>query len=212
MAKDDEIKITLEVCRDKTSGKLSIMAHFNSNAPNVFQDKDGYSWIPTVEEKDFISEAFELMPIDTSYSAHRKTIPKPEENKEEIKPTSETKPHEDYNKPTDLPSLEKPDESESFEETGEDNKTDKIVKEIDEKLKDAPNKPEEHTAKESKSDELEKKKEEEDEGIIVEADSDAIETALEKHTGKDKSIVEADEQTIVDKVLSQKKKGKWTRR
>ena len=47
MVRDDEINIKIEVCRDKTSGKLSIMARFNENAPNIFQDKGDYFWIPT---------------------------------------------------------------------------------------------------------------------------------------------------------------------
>ncbi len=39
-----------------------------------------------------------------------------------------------------------------------------------------------------------------------------IENALKKHqaSDEDKTIVEADEQTIIEKVLSQKKKGKWS--
>ena len=49
---------------------------------------------------------------------------------------------------------------------------------------------------------------------IISADADAIDAALEKRrrSKKDDSIVEADEQTIIDKVLSQKKKGKWARK
>ena len=39
MTKDDKINIKLEVCRDKTSGKLLIIAHFDENAPNVSKDK-----------------------------------------------------------------------------------------------------------------------------------------------------------------------------
>jgi len=69
------------------------------------------------------------------------------------------------------------------------------------------------------SDEIEQKEEtkaentevniEEDEGMIVKADSDAIEKALKRHIEeKDGSMVEADEKTIVDKVLKQKKKWK----
>jgi hypothetical protein len=44
---------------------------------------------------------------------------------------------------------------------------------------------------------------------FVEADDQAIDRALEK--GEEKEMVEADEDTIVEKVLSQKQKGKWTR-
>ena len=53
-----------------------------------------------------------------------------------------------------------------------------------------------------------------EEGILVEADADAIEAALKKHSKDDKadSFKEADEKTIVDRVLSQKKKGKWSKK
>lgn len=44
---------------------------------------------------------------------------------------------------------------------------------------------------------------------FVEADDQDIDKALEK--GEDKSMIEADEDTIVERVLSQKQKGKWTR-
>ena len=46
---------------------------------------------------------------------------------------------------------------------------------------------------------------------MKEADNDAIEKALKKHvdTENDDSMKEVDEQTIIDRVLSQKKKGKW---
>jgi len=216
MTKDDKINIKLEVCRDKTSGKLSITAHFNSNAPNIFKDKDSYSWIPTAEEKDLINEAFQLMPIDAGYTPSGKTTPKPEKEEksvpesvieEEIQPTPETQPQKDEIKPADLPPLEKSDDSDVFEITDKDIKGDDLDKEIDKKIEETPTK-----ADEPKPDESEDKKKEKDEGIIVEADSEAIEAALKKHTEKDKSIVEADEKTIIDKVLSQKKKGKWSRR
>jgi len=44
---------------------------------------------------------------------------------------------------------------------------------------------------------------------FVEADDQDIDRALEK--GEDKSMIEADEDTIVERVLSQKQKGKWIR-
>jgi hypothetical protein len=50
-----------------------------------------------------------------------------------------------------------------------------------------------------------------EERVIVEADDAAIDAALKRHIDDDKSFVEVDEQTILDRVLSQKKKGKWTK-
>ena len=195
MTEDDKINIKLEVCRDKTSGKLSITAHFNSNAPNVFKDKDSYFWIPTTDEKDLINEAFQLMPIDVGYTPTGETVPKPEEIEEEksipepvieeeFQPTPETQPTEDEKKSTDLSPLEKPDESDVVEVTDKDIKTDDLDKDIDKEIEDTSAKADEQTAEEPKSDESETEKKEKDEGIIVEADSDAIEAALKKHLRK----------------------------
>jgi hypothetical protein len=50
-----------------------------------------------------------------------------------------------------------------------------------------------------------------DEGIIAKADDAAIERALKKNVDDDKIIKEVDEQTIIEKVLSQKKKSKWSK-
>ena len=209
MTTDDMINIKLEVCRDKTSGKLLIMAHFDENAPNVSKDKDSYFWMPTEGEKDLIDEAFELMPIDADYSPLKKITPTPEEKKL----TTEIQPKDDEKKPTDMLPLEKPDESAFFEVTDEDIKTEDLDNIADKKIEDASTKVDKQTTEEPTSNELETEKIEEDDRIIVEADSDAIEAALKKHTddNDDKSMIEADEQTIVDKVLSQKKKGKWSR-
>ena len=76
----------------------------------------------------------------------------------------------------------------------------------------SPMEPHQPTENQNSSD-MESEKKEEDEKIIVEADSEAIEAALKKRTDEedDKSMIAADEQTIVDRVLSQKKKGKWSR-
>jgi ligand-binding SRPBCC domain-containing protein len=51
-----------------------------------------------------------------------------------------------------------------------------------------------------------------EEKVIIEADDAAIDAALKKHWEHEKSFVEADEQTIIDKVLNQKKKGKWDKK
>ena len=45
--------------------------------------------------------------------------------------------------------------------------------------------------------------------VIAQADLDAIDAALKKHTDKEEHMVQADEKTIVDKVINQKKK--WAR-
>ncbi|RLF53601.1 MAG: hypothetical protein DRN24_00415 [Thermoplasmata archaeon] len=211
----DKINIKLEVCRDNTSGKLTIMAHFDAKAPNVIIDKNGYSWMPTIEEKNLLTEAFELItPISytkpstsNTYNTIKEEKPTPEPAIREETPTSlETEPKTEE-KPinnNDMPPLEKTnDEPVVFEVTEE-----KIEKDIDEKLGQEASKT---TGSETTT--TKEKEEGGEEKIIVEADSEAIEAALKKHIEKDKddSFVEVDEQTIIDKVLNQKKKGKWRR-
>ena len=195
--KDDKIHIKLEIRKDKASGELMITAHFDPNAPNFAKDKNNYFWWPTVEEKNFFNEVFELVPTNktnkpsfekekTIYTPpekkEEKTIPKtppPTISKESVKPLRILSPFERKieKKPISPPPLEKKEEA-VFEVT------------------EGP---------------IEKEtiKEEEDR-VLTEADEEAIERALEKD--KDTPLVEADEQTIIDKVLNQKKKGKWSKK
>lgn len=223
MSKDNKVNIKLEVCRDKNSGRLRIMAHFTANAPNVTIYQDEYIWIPTPEEKDLINEAFELIPLTASLAASAKpvtTVPEPvigeatpePEIKEELKIKEE--PGKDYKPEIEEKQIEessiKKEEPTVFEVTHEQSIEKDIDNALDEKDMDVKVdiKDNEESSSETPS---EDKKEEKD--IIISADEDAIEAALKKHSDKDKdeSIKEADEKTIVDKVLSQKKKGKWTR-
>jgi len=236
MVKDNNVHIKLEVCKDKSSGKLFMSAHFDTKAPNIVKEKDYYAWTPTIEEKNLLNEAFELMPTIASPSKPNEMPPKVEEKVEEkkeekhfskffskqenkIEPKIEIK--EEIKQETkeeskaeikDLPEPEitKNDDSDEFEVTDEETDKDdfqKVTSDISSPfgtIKET--KDEKPTVKEEKISEYG-----EDDGIIVEADSDAIEAALKKHVGKDDddSIVEADENTIIDRVLKQKKKGKW---
>jgi len=191
MAKDDKIHIKLEICRDEASNKLMIMTHFDTSAPNFFKDDDGYFWMPTMEEKNLLNEVFEFMPASSiTPSSVKSTLEPPEKQaifppaKTEVKPEEPPLDKKEEVQPTDLPTLEKTSESDAFEATEEEPKTESPTTE----------------------------KKEEEKGILVEADDSTIEAAIKKHglTDDDKSIVEADEQTIIEKVLSQKKKGKWS--
>jgi len=191
MAKDDKIHIKLEICRDEGSNKLMIMTHFDTNAPNFFKDDNGYFWMPTMEEKNLLNEAFELMPASSMTPSPTKSTPKPPEKqvtpppaKTEFKPEEPPIDKKEETPPTDMLPLEETSESDVFEVTEEEPKTESSTAE----------------------------KKEEEKGFLVEADDEAIKAAIKKHgpAEDDKSIVEADEQTIIEKVLSQKKKGKWS--
>jgi len=194
MAKNDKIHIKLEICKDESSNELKILTHFDSDAPNFFKDKDSYLWMPTVEEKDFINEAFELMPLEKITSPLEKTpqeppetkaTPEPPIEKEEEKPKIITSPFgkKKEEKTVESPLVEKTEGETVFEITEE----------------------------ETKSEDVETKTKKEDKGVFVKADDIAIEEALKKHDDEDKTLVEADEKTIIEKVLSQKKKGRWSK-
>lgn len=196
---DNEIHIKVELSRDD-SGKLALTTIFDEKAPNFSKDEEGYYWIPTVGEKNFINEAFELLPATKTKGAQFKIASKPAAPKVEKPPVEPEIKNE--MEPATISSVDveikKPEETPPPSEKKEDTAVFEVTTE-----KSEPNKPEE----------LEPAKKLEDERVLVSANADAIDAALEKRREeKDTTIIEADEQTIIDKVLSQKKKGKWGRK
>ncbi|MDH7517726.1 MAG: hypothetical protein QHH19_05220 [Candidatus Thermoplasmatota archaeon] len=59
--KNENIHIRLEISKDPNSGKLTLMTRFDPEAPNFIKDKDGFSWWPTPEEREFLNEAFDMI-------------------------------------------------------------------------------------------------------------------------------------------------------
>jgi hypothetical protein len=229
MPKDDNIGIKIELIKDNQSGKLKMVAHFNLNSSNIIIENNEYIWIPTSEERELIDEAFNFIPSETtnkkysdpsSYAEKPKDTPTFEEEsavlESDIDTTKETK-----DEVIDVPPIEK-EEPSVFEVTEENSyqNNETIEKEIDEDLEKKQNEPAMNAKVEIKKVEKEytaEKTDEEksEEGTIVEADSDAIEAALQRHMSKedkDDSFKEVDEQTIIDRVLNQKKKGKWAKK
>jgi len=191
LAKENNIHIRIEICKDETSGELKLMTYFDTSAPNFWKDEEGYFWNPTIEERDFLNEAFEFMPSQNQVLGspmerreEKFAAPKPQVTvTKEFKKSWEKPPSlekKDLKKPVDKPVMEK---EAVFEVT------------------------EESTQEEPKSINMK----EEDDGTITKADDAAIERALKKEVDEDKTIKEVDEQTIIEKVLSQKKKGKWSK-
>jgi hypothetical protein len=217
LTNDNKVNIKLEVCRDKVTGKLSIIAHFNECSPNIFKENDDFFWMPTQEEKDLLNEAFELVKFDRPPISSDINPPKKEdidqiniEPKVEIKiqeeKTEEFTPNETINKPSVFDTNHNNIENINIEKNKELPHEDFQTKN-EEKL-DFNSTDNSKEITENQSDKSDHKDCEMDKGLIVEADSDAIEAALKKYN--DKSIVSVDEHTIVDKVISQKKKGKWS--
>gem|GEM_PF-702262 len=219
MVGEDNIHIRIELCKDKITGKFNLMTYFDHNAPNFCKDEEGYIWYPTTEERAFLNEAFEFIPNKdqiASYPLEKReekvVAPRPIETKpqvnaeyrqpetrpperREVMPEPQTPVNKEYKRPWEKPSpFEKKDWKKStdlppFEKTQRE-----AVFEV--------------TEEESKPKDID----EVEERIIAKADDAAIERALKKNVDDDdKTIKEVDEQTIIEKVLSQKKKGKWSR-
>jgi hypothetical protein len=61
MNKNENIHIKLEISKDPMTGDLNIMTRFDPNAPNFIKDENGFSWLPTQEEREFLNEAFDVV-------------------------------------------------------------------------------------------------------------------------------------------------------
>lgn len=61
MKKNDNIFVKLQIEKDESSGELMLNIHFNKDTPNFVTDKDVISWCPTIEEINFVNEAFEMI-------------------------------------------------------------------------------------------------------------------------------------------------------
>lgn len=213
MSKNENIHIKIELCKDKNSGNLTLMTYFDPNAPNFSKDKDGFFWVPTVEEKDFLNEVFELIPEHQMKNpSSEKNMTEPLEKREE--PTApEPQPQVDMeNKQPATPQPQPDMEKKEPEQTSSP-----FEKQEQQSMNNNPhfeNKEEttpEMTEEEPKPNQMEYEMKDQSDKVLVEADDLAIDRALKKGGNEDGEIVEADEHTIVEKVLSQKKKGRWSR-
>ena len=61
MKKPENIFVSLQLEKDATSGEMLLCIQFDRNAPNFFADKNLISWCPSIEELDFVSEAFGMI-------------------------------------------------------------------------------------------------------------------------------------------------------
>ena len=220
MAKDDNVHFRVELNKNKNSGKIDIVAHFDKKAPNVIIENNEYFWMPTIEEKDFLDEAFSLVPNDSKSTFIEKDASTSSDSpKIEEPPTEETSKNDSKKDISEIKESIKKEIRAEQSQVDINNDTEEHNKKQNEEpaVFEVANKDENSNDKNQEPDKESKDKEKEknlDEAVIVEADSKAIEKALKKHQKKneeedDDSIVEADEKTIIDRVLQQKKKGKW---
>lgn len=228
MTKADKIHIKIELCKDINLNKLEINTLFDAKSPNFSKDDKGFFWMPTVEERDFINEAYELVPTDKPITPSE-TITETPEKKDYIKSDAEettvnkeqtlepeikieqsipvSSPESEVKKPVieEIKSSEMPSSFEKKNDSeGKPADASPIEKRQKEEIFEIPD-------EESETAKGENNTSEENE-VLVEVDQAAISAALRKKEERDKSMVEADEDTIVERVLNQKKKGKWSKR
>lgn len=65
MKKNENIFISLELQKNLDLKALMLRVQFDRNAPNFSEENESISWSPTVDELDFIKEAFELIGCNT---------------------------------------------------------------------------------------------------------------------------------------------------
>ncbi|MBN2603847.1 MAG: hypothetical protein JXA91_06935 [Candidatus Thermoplasmatota archaeon] len=61
MTDNTNISIKLELCRDKFTNSLSIVTHFDPNAPNFYNENGKFFWVPTPDEVAFLKDATDLI-------------------------------------------------------------------------------------------------------------------------------------------------------
>jgi hypothetical protein len=74
MKKSENIFVAIQIQRDQHSNGLLLSVQFDKNAPNFSIENEMISWCPTVEEIDFIEEAFTLMTGHKTYEMENKEI------------------------------------------------------------------------------------------------------------------------------------------
>jgi hypothetical protein len=72
MKKNDKIFVKLQIEKDESSGELMLNIHFDKDTPNFVTDKDVISWCPTIEEINFVNEAFEMISKGKNYNQEKK--------------------------------------------------------------------------------------------------------------------------------------------
>jgi hypothetical protein len=75
MKKPENIYVSLQLSKDISSGELVLNIHFDQNAPNFYTDKNTISWCPTIEELDFVSEAFGMLSKRKRQRYNRTDVP-----------------------------------------------------------------------------------------------------------------------------------------
>ena len=99
MTKNQNTYVKLQIEKDQNSGGLALNVRFDKNAPNFNVEKDTISWSPTLEEIDFVNEAFDMIGRSMGHpsSSRASTPPSPS--------TPTTTPPQNYPQPEEAPPL-----------------------------------------------------------------------------------------------------------
>lgn len=97
MKKNENIHVKLQIGKDENSGELILNIRFDKDTPNFFTDKDVISWCPTIEEINFVNEAFEMISKRKSHKQEKKG----NENKIDPHEEGKTNDHSNEEKVTD---------------------------------------------------------------------------------------------------------------
>ena len=90
MPKNENIFVRLQIEKDLQTKALALNVRFEKDAPNFSIDEYGICWLPTLEEIDFIVEAFGMLSQNKSFNTkcsdevtNKKPLPHPTPKTEE---------------------------------------------------------------------------------------------------------------------------------
>ena len=199
MDKNENVFITLQIEKNRSSGDLMLVLSFDKNAPNFSMDGDTIRWAPTFEELDLVMETYEITSkkknrVERCDEEVRNTVPYP--HSDEQKEVSSSDEPSEQKIATFEPLEENVDVKESLSDPVLDKKDDgegRVFAQVDEDASDPV---------------LDKKG---DEGeVFVQVDERTIEAALEKkRVGVGEALIlDKDDKSIIDRMLKKKEKDK----
>jgi len=194
VVKTPKIHVKVELDRNPITKAIQLKTIFNPKAPNVFNEKKDFIWEPTAEEIEFLFQAFNMFPS----TSQKQIYPEIKEPEEDI--PSRFSSEERYEETSD-DSEENQQEEEQKEEQFEE------VSAKDETSSDEePSEPKSEFDKMADSDDDFGEKEKD--RVLIAADAKTIDEIVKRKRGNGEgTFKEANEETILDKILRQKKKG-----
>jgi len=179
MKRNENIYVALEIQKDVEAKGLALSVQFDRNAPNFLEENGLISWCPTCDELDFITEAFALM------GGNHLRFPEKEQETEE-EGEAELEQEEDH--PSQL------------EQTNYSHRSSEI------RIAPLPN----NLTIDETDDQrpLNRRDREDEEKVFIQADEKKIDEILQrkKQMAKQHYEHDAEDKTIVDRMMKQKKK------